>query len=181
MFHSRLLAAIASCAAFAIHAQSQGMRYPVSERGSVTQMVAFTEIAITYGRPSARGRVLFGDTGVVKYGRIWHPGADSATRITFSKDVELEGRPVKAGEYSVWLIPRGNAPWTFILSRRAHVFHTQYPGESNDALRVDIAPERGAYMETLAYYFPAVSRDSAVMRLHWGETFLPVRIIANSP
>jgi hypothetical protein len=181
MSRSRSSAVIALCATLAVHAQSQGMRYPVSERGSVTQMAAFTEIAITYGRPSARGRVLFGDTGVVKYGRIWHPGADSATRITFSKDVEIEGKPVKLGEYSIWLIPRDNAPWTFILSRRAHVFHTQYPGESNDALRVDIAPERGAYMETLAYYFPAVAKESALLRLHWGEMILPVHIIANSP
>jgi hypothetical protein len=170
-----LLAALAACA------NAQGMRYPVSERGSVTQSIAFTEVVIIYGRPSARGRVLFGDTGVVKYGRIWHPGADSATRITFSKDVELEGHAVKAGEYSIWLIPRDGAAWTFILSRRAHVFHTQYPGESNDALRVDITPERGAYMETLAYYFPAVARDSATLRLHWGETFLPVRITAPAP
>jgi hypothetical protein len=33
-------------------------------------------------------------------------------------------------------------------------------------------------METLAIYFPVVQRDEAVMRIHWGETIIPVRIKA---
>ena len=85
---------------------------------------------------------------------------------------------MKAGEYSVWLMPRANQPWTFILSRAAHVFHIPYPGEGSDALRVDIMPERGSHMETLAFYFPVVLRDEAVMRVHWGEMIVPVRIKA---
>ena len=158
----------------ACHAQG----YPFSQRGRVDQTVAFTDISVVYGRPVARGRVLFGDSALVKWDVIWHPGADSATRVTFSHDVKLEGRDVKAGEYTIWLIPRANAPWTFILSRAAHVFHIPYPGESSDALRVEVVPERGSHMETLAIYFPVVQRDEAVMRIHWGETMVPVRIKA---
>jgi len=152
--------------------------YPFSQRARVEQNVAFTEISIEYGRPVARGRVLFGDSALVKYDTIWHPGADSATRIRFSHDVKIEGRDVKAGEYSVWLIPRAAAPWTFILSRAAHVFHQPYPGASSDVLRVEVTPERGTHMETLAYYFPVVLRDEAVMRIHWGDTVVPVRFKA---
>ena len=152
--------------------------FPASQRGRVEQTVAFTDISVVYGRPVARGRVLFGDSALVRWGNIWHPGADSATRIRFSRDVTLEGREVKAGEYSVWLIPRSTGTWTFILSRAVHVFHQPYPGETADALRLEIAPERGAHMETLAFYFPVVLRDEAVMRVHWGEMILPVRIKA---
>jgi hypothetical protein len=67
-----------------------------------------------------------------------------------------------------------------ILSRAAHVFHIPYPGESSDALRVDVTPERGSHMETLAIYFPVVLRDEAVMRIHWGETIVPIRIKART-
>lgn len=158
----------------ACHAQG----YPFSQRGRVEQTVAFTDISVVYGRPVARGRVLFGDSALVKWDAVWHPGADSATRVTFSHDVKLEGHDVKAGEYTIWLIPRANTPWTFILNRAAHVFHIPYPGESSDALRVDVTPERGSHMETLAIYFPVVLRDEAVMRIHWGETIVPVRIKA---
>src|SRR5437868_14803459 len=83
-----------------LHAQG----YPFSQRGSVTQMVAFTNIAVTYGRPVARGRALFG--ALVPWDSVWHPGADSATRIVFSRDVAVEGKTLHAGEYSLCLIPR---------------------------------------------------------------------------
>ena len=170
-------AVVAALIAFG-SASGRAQGYPASQRARVDQTVAFTDISVVYGRPGARGRTLFGDSALVKWDAIWHPGADSATRVTFSRDVKLEGRDVKAGEYSVWLIPRANKPWTFILNRAAHVFHIPYPGESSDALRIDVMPERGGHMETLAFYFPVVQRDEAVMRIHWGETMVPVRIKA---
>lgn len=152
--------------------------YPFSQRTAVTQNVALTEIELRYGRPVARGRRLFGDSALLPWNQVWHPGADSASRITFSRDVLINDQPVKAGAYSLWLIPRANGRWTFILNARAHVFHTPYPGESTDALRLDVETERGAHMETMAVYFPVVLRDEAVMRIHWGETIVPVRIKA---
>jgi len=157
-------------------ADAQG--YPFSQRSTVVQNVALTEITVHYGRPVARGRTLFADSGLVPYGQIWHPGADSATRISFSRDVLLDGKAVKAGEYSLWLLPRAVGPWTLILSAAAHVFHTPYPGESRDALRLDIAPIRTAHMETMAIYFPVVLRDEAEFRIHWGELAVPVRLKA---
>jgi len=150
--------------------------YPFSQRGSVTQHVAFTEIAVTYGRPVARGRVLFGK--LVPWDSVWHPGADSATRVTLDHDVLLEGQRLAAGEYSLWLIPRESAPWTLIVSHAAHTFHKPYPGSSQDALRVPVTPEHLSTMETLAIYFPLVLRDKAVMRIHWGETGVSVHIDA---
>lgn len=155
-----------------------GQGFPASQRGRVEQTVAFTDISVAYGRPVARGRVLFGDSGLVKWNAIWHPGADSASRITFSRDLLVEGREVKAGSYSVWLLPRATGAWTFILNRAASVFHQPYPGESSDAIRLEVMPERGAHMETLAFYFPVVLRDEATMRIHWGETIVPVRMKA---
>ena len=150
--------------------------YPFSQRGSVTQNVALTEISVTYGRPVARGRVLFGK--LVPWDSVWHPGADSATRVTFDHDVLIEGQKLEAGEYSLWLVPRESAPWTLIFSRAAHTFHKPYPGSSLDALRVPVTPERLSHMETLAIYFPLVLRDKAIMRIHWGETGVPVHIEA---
>jgi len=155
-------------------ARAQG--YPFSQRGSVTQMVAFTEISVTYGRPVARGRALFG--ALVPWDSVWHPGADSATRITFTHDVVLEGKPLRAGEYSLWLIPRATKPWTLIVSRAAHVFHKPYPGERFDVLRLDVTPEQVSPVESFAIYFPEVLRDEAVMRLHWGTTALALHIKA---
>ncbi|MEO7502081.1 MAG: DUF2911 domain-containing protein [Gemmatimonadaceae bacterium] len=155
---------------------SHAQGFPFSQRGSVSQTVALTDITVSYGRPVARGRSLFGQ--LVPWDSVWHPGADSATRITFSHDVRLEGKPVAKGEYSLWVIPRESKPWTVILNRKAHVFHRPYPGSGSDAFRVDVQPESGMHMESLMVYFPVVLRDTAVMRVHWGSTMLSVRIKA---
>src|SRR3954471_230919 len=155
---------------------SRAQGYPPSQRGSVSQNVAYTTISIAYGRPVARGRALFGS--LVPWDQIWHPGADSATRITLNHDIVVEGKPLRAGEYSLWLIPREHSPWTLIFSRAAHVFHKPYPGERFEVLRVDVAPEQASPVESFAIYFPMVLRDEAVMQLHWGTTAIPIHIKA---
>ena len=172
-----------ACKAFAMWAVAAALPsavlaqgYPFSQRGSVSQTVAFTTISVEYGRPVARGRPLFGE--LVPWDSVWHPGADSATRVTFDHDVLIEEHALKAGEYSLWLVPREHGPWTVIFSRAAHVFHKPYPGPSYDVLRVDVAPESVSHVETLTIYFPNVLRDNAVMRIHWGTLAVPVRIKA---
>lgn len=146
---------------------------PFSQHGAVSQRVGYTDITITYNRPVARGRALFG--GLVRYGRIWHPGADSATTITISRDITVDGHDLAAGEYTLWTLPQPEE-WTVIFSRGTHVFHTAYPGPAKDALRIQVKPEHGEHMEVLAYYFPIVGPDSAVLRLHWGETIVPLHL-----
>ena len=165
-----LVAAVAT----SMPARSQG--YPFSQRGSVQQVVALTSVTVTYGRPVARGRALFGT--LVPWDSIWHPGADSATRVSFTHDVLLEGRELKAGEYSLWLLPREHGPWSLIFSRAVHVNHKPYPGEAAEVLRVDVMPEALSHMESMAIYFPRVIRDEALLRIHWGTTGISARIKA---
>lgn len=167
-FATGVIAAVPSAAA------AQG--YPFSQRGTVSQHIALSEVSIEYGRPVARGRALFG--ALVPWDSIWHPGADDATRITFNHDVLLDGKPVKAGTYSLWLIPREKAPWTFIVNRVFKVSHKDYAGPGQDALRLEIAPEAQSHMESMAWYFPMVQRDESILRFHWGETSINVRIKA---
>jgi hypothetical protein len=172
----RRLSIIVATVALLAPSRSFAQGYPFSQRAKVEQDVALTTVNVTYGRPVARGRALFG--ALVPWDSIWHPGADSATLVSFSRDVLVEGKPVKAGEYSLWLIPRQHQPWTFILNRAAHTFHKPYPGADQEALRVDVRPESVSHVETMAIYFPSVLRDEAIMRIHWGETSLPIRIKA---
>ena len=144
-----------------------------SQSGSVFQRVANTDIEVVYDRPVARGRELFG--GIVAYDEVWNPGANDATAVSFSRDVTVNGEALAAGKYSIWAIPRAG-DWTVIFSRAADVYHTPYPGEDQDALRLTITPQRGDHMETLAFYFPMVEGKETELRLHWGETVVPMLI-----
>ena len=145
-----------------------------SQRGAVMQMLGATQVEVAYSRPVARGRALFG--ALVPWGRVWNPGADTATTVRVSTPVRVNGAPLPAGTYSLWAIP-GEREWTLIFSRAQPVWHLPYP-EGQDALRVRAVPQSGAHMETLAYYFPVVDGLAAVLHLHWGEVVVPIRIEA---
>lgn len=133
-----------------------------SQAAAVSQRIANTEITITYSRPVARGRELFGK--LVPYNVVWNPGADQATAITLTRDVQVNGQSLARGKYSLWAIPRPET-WTVIFSKAADVYHTPYPGEAQDALRIDVPLERGPHMEALTFYFPIIEGKDAILRL----------------
>jgi hypothetical protein len=145
-----------------------------SQAAAVSQRVANTEITITYSRPVARGRELFG--GIVPYGQVWNPGADQATAVVFSRDVTVNGESLGAGKYSIWVIPDPTR-WTLIFSRAGDVFHTPYPGETQDALRLEIAPEATSYTEVMSFDFPSVEGKETTLRFRWGNTSVPMAIV----
>jgi len=147
-----------------------------SQRGTITQSVNGTEISIRYYRPVLRGRTPF--PGIVGWGRTWTPGADSATRLETTGALEIEGKALPAGKYSIWIIPVEKDAWTVIFNRDADAFHLTYE-QSEDALRVLARPTTAAQStETLEFSFPVVDADSAVMQLQWGAFVLPLRVHA---
>lgn len=153
---------------------SQGCAQPPrrSQRAEIMQMVGKTEIRATYVRPVARGRALFG--ALVPYGRVWTPSADSAMRISFSTDVEIEGQPLAAGSYAVWAIP-DSTRWTLIFNRNDRAFHLTYR-EREDALRVTALVDSLPHVETLTLAFPMVDGRKAVMQLQWGATSVALNL-----
>ncbi len=144
-----------------------------SQPASVSQRVANTDIAVTYSRPVARGREIFG--GIVPYGDVWNPGADQASAVTFSRPVRINDNPLPAGTYSIWGIP-GPSQWTLILSNAGEVYHTPYPGELEDALRLELPTEPTEHTEVLTFDFPTVEGKQTTLRLRWANTALSVRI-----
>ena len=144
-----------------------------SQSGAVFQRVANTDIEVVYDRPVARGRELFG--GIVAYEEVWSPGANDATTVSFSRDVTINGELLPAGRYSLWAIPT-LGDWTLIFSRAADVYHTPYPGDDQDVLRLTVTPRQADYLETLAFYFPMVEGKDVELRLHWGDTVVPMMI-----
>jgi len=145
-----------------------------SQRGTVTQAVNGTEISIRYYRPVLRGRTAFPE--VVSWGRTWTPGADSATRLETTGSLEIEGKMLPAGKYSLWVIPEEKDAWTVIFNHTADAFHLSHD-ESQDALRVQArATTSTQSVETLEMSFPLVDADSAIMQLQWGTFVLPLHV-----
>lgn len=79
----------------------------------VTLKYESTYVKITYGRPHMKGRKIFGE--LVPYGEIWRTGANEATEITFTKDVLINKRRLKAGTYTMFTIPQPDK-WKVIFN-----------------------------------------------------------------
>lgn len=160
-----LLGALAASA----RAQSSPRR---SQRAELMQMVGETEIRAVYIRPVARGRELFGK--LVPFGRVWTPSADSALRVTFSTDVQIDGQALKAGSYSVWAIPDSSS-WTIVFNKSPNVFHLSHRA-GDDVLKVPAKVDSLSHVETLTLSFPVVDGRKAVMQIQWGRTAVALGI-----
>lgn len=82
-------------------------------RKSPHETASNENVSVTYGRPAKKSRDIFG--ALVPYGKVWRAGADEATEITFKKDGTLGGQAVKAGTYTLFIIPN-ETEWTLILN-----------------------------------------------------------------
>jgi len=94
-------------------------------------------ITVTYGRPSKKGRDIYG--ALVPYGKVYRLGADENTTITFDKDATFGGKPIKAGTYAMFAIPT-ESKWTIILNSN-HKQWGAYDYDKNkdkDVLQVDV-------------------------------------------
>jgi hypothetical protein len=138
------------------------------------QVLGSTRIEVKYSRPSARGRALFG--ALVPWNREWTPGADTATSLTISAPITINGHPLAAGSYSIWAVP-GEQRWTIIFSSANPVWHLPYPRD-RDVLRVESAPRTGEHAELLTWEFPSVDGYEAELVMRWGTTVVPLAIAA---
>lgn len=162
--------------AVAMLAPEVGAQIRASERGSVSQTVDGTVITVDYGRPQARGRdSLFGK--VVTRDEVWTPGANQATTFQISRDVTVDGKPLPAGKYSLWLTSDPTSQWMLYFHKNAGLFHTAHPRPADMALAVPISHTTTAeQVEVLTFDFPAVSPTHTELRLRWGTTTVPLDI-----
>ena len=145
-----------------------------SELGTVGQTIDGTVIAVEYSRPKARGRdPLFG--GVVHWGEHWTPGANWATTFEVDRDIQLNGHPVAAGKYSVWMVVQPDE-WVIYLDPEARAFHTDPPDSTDAQIRFAVVPEERQFLETMTMWFPEVTATGATLATQWGSTYVPMEI-----
>lgn len=149
-----------------------------SAHGVAAQTVDGTTITIEYFRPQVRDRdTIFG--GQVHWGEVWTPGANWATTIEVDKDIELNGHPVPAGKYSLWMIVQPEE-WTVVLDPTSKLFHTNPPDSSDAQVRFTVVPEERPHQEILTFSFPEVSATGGTLALHWATTYVPLSFAVES-
>lgn len=155
---------------------------PLSPPDSIRAMVGGAAVAIDYGRPSMRGRKVFGD--IVPWNQVWRTGANWATRFTSSADLVVGGQTIPAGTYTLWTLPSPGG-WKLIFNKqtkapcataeacadpkRPNLWGTDYSADS-DFVRVDM--QTGALAAPVEEFVMTLEpqADGAVLALAWEKT-----------
>ena len=133
--------------------------------------VSSKNIKVTYGRPYKKGRDIFGK--LEPFGKVYRCGADEATTINFAKDGTLGGKPVKAGTYTLFVIPN-ETKWTIILNSQLGQWgafkYDQY--KDKDVLHADVPVKKlSAPIEQLTIRFAGSD-----MIIEWDKTQVAVPV-----
>jgi len=147
-----------------------------SQRATVSQRVALTDITIVYHRPLVGGREIWG--ALAPYGQVWRAGANENTTIEVSDAVTVEGQVLAKGIYGLHMIPSTDF-WTMVFSRNATSWGSFSYDPSEDALRVEVKPRADYVHEALTYDFEGVTPDSAVVTMHWEKLALSLTVKAD--
>lgn len=156
--------------------QAQTLKTPApSTSQTIKQAFGLGDITLDYSRPSAKGRVIFGD--VVPFGKMWRTGANAATKITFSEDVKVEGKDVKAGTYAIYTVPNKDSWEVILYSDLTMGGNTSNYKAENEVLRVVVkSTTLSKSIETFTINLSDVTATSTTLEFIWEKISVPVKI-----
>ena len=102
------------------------------------------EIEIVYGRPYTKNpktgekRKIWGE--LVPFEKVWRLGADEATLLTTKTPLELGGKSIPAGSYTLFMLPHNEKSATLIVNKQVGQWGTKYD-EKQDFARLDMNGE----------------------------------------
>lgn len=138
-----------------------------SEEFSLVQVIDGDTIAITGSRPNRRGREIFGKQ--VSWDGQWTPGANKSTTLSVGRDFQINGIPVPAGKYSVWMVPRADDQWSLVLNPDASLFHVPHPDSAAGQLHFRLTARTIDPVETLTWSINDIRGWRSTIRMQWAD------------
>ncbi len=145
----------------------------------VTARYKDTYLKITYGQPQKKGRKVFGQ--LVPYDQLWRTGANEATEITITRDIQINQQLLKAGTYSLFTIP-GKEKWVIILNSDVGLWGSYNYNSKKDVLRFEVpaGASQGVVFEPFTISIDA-KNEKATLTLAWDTTQISIPVQFNEP
>ena len=173
----QLLCAFVFAAVSGLSAQTLKVPAP-SPLQTLKQAFALSDVTIEYSRPSAKGRVVFGD--VVPFGKVWRTGANGASKITFGEDVKILGNKVPAGTYALYTIPGKDSFQVMLYKDLKLGGDVANYNKANEQLSLTVKTGKlTEKVETFTINITAITASSANVELSWENTSVSVGIVAD--
>lgn len=151
---------------------------PASPFATVDYSYEGLNIKVEYSRPYKKGRLIFGEESegaLQPFGKYWRLGANAATKITFTKNINFAGEPVDAGAYRMYAVPGPNE-WEVSLNSEADVFFgVAEPNYDLDVVKVKVPSQSAPETEQFTINFESDSA-SVLMNFTWDKTRVTVPI-----
>lgn len=148
-----------------VSAQEDKSKRPSPPARVSTKLVGGGTLSIDYSRPAINGRTIGKE--IAPYGKVWRTGANEATVLEVTTDVNIDGKKVPAGKYSLYTIP-GEKEWTVIINKDWNQWGTKYD-ETHDVLRFKVQPSAGKeFSERMTFYANPEGRVTLV----WGDVLI---------
>ena len=161
-----LLASRASC-------QEDKSKRPSPPASAQCDLGGGKTINVDYSSPRVRGRKIFGEHE--PYGQVWRAGANEATTFVTNADLNVGGKDVPAGSYTIFAIPNPDK-WTLIVSKKTGEWGTNYAGPDQDQARVDMkVSQLPSLLENFTIAFDKTG-NGCTMSLEWERTKASVEI-----
>ena len=145
-----------------------GQTPPPSPRDTTLATVGSANVLIDYGRPSKRGRVIFGE--LVPSGEVWRTGANAATTLVTDKPLMIGTLAVPPGTYTLYTLP-DRTGWKLIVNRQTGQWGTEYDA-SKDLGRVEMTVNAvPAVVEKFV-----IKIADGMLRMEWDKTVAAVAI-----
>jgi hypothetical protein len=175
----RAIATVASLALLSMPARAQGgmagmepakPAQPVaSPRDSLKTTIGGAMISVNYGRPSKRGREIFGGLADMKWGMVWRTGANAATAFTTSKPLMFGTIEVPAGAYTLFTLLDQGDKWQLIVNKQTGQWGTAYDAKQ-DLVRIPMTVEQlPAVVETMLIEVTPAGKGG-VIAVSWDRT-----------
>lgn len=142
-----------------------------SPAATVSQTVGLNELSISYSRPSANGRVIFGD--VVPFNEVWRLGANACTKLTFSRQITINNQTLEAGTYAVFAIPTKNQ-WKIAFNTNTEQWGSGDYDPAKNVLEYTTPVAQGAHTETMSIGFEAILESSANIVIRWADAVVAI-------
>ena len=148
---------------------------------STTQIIkqdfGMAAVELTYSRPNAKGRKIYGN--LVPWGKLWRTGANAATRIVFKDPVEISGKKIDSGTYVIYTIPNIDT-WEIILNKGITNWGSEGYKEADDICRFKIEPVKmKVKLETFTMQFAEVKAESCELHIMWEKIAVIIPITTN--
>jgi len=162
------------CLAFALsvvtlRAQQDKSSRPSPPAKATLDLGGGQSVTVDYSSPRAKGRKIYGE--LVPYGKVWRTGANEATTLVATTNINVGGTTVPAGSYTLFTIP-DQSKWTLVISKKTGEWGTDYPGPSNDLARVDM---KSSSLPSPVENF-TISFDKGMMNIDWDTTRASVAV-----